>query len=250
MIRDRNEYMPLEHYRDLARKESNYWWHVSRLNWMEHIVCTYCAAPQKLHALDYGCGMGGFLHHLNKRIGFASALGVDVSQHAIANAAKYRPRYRRIEPGDVTCAQDADIVFMMDVLEHIEHDRRLVESLIDALPAGGYIAVSVPANPFLFSSWDTVLGHYRRYSMHNLRMLFARSEVKFCSYIFSYLMPSVLWRRFFRKDSHTGQTCEFPPVPRWMNRLLISVNKLEIQASRCMPIMFGSSIMCLAQKRN
>ncbi|MDX9703009.1 MAG: class I SAM-dependent methyltransferase [Candidatus Auribacterota bacterium] len=243
-------YMPIEHYRDLDRKETSYWWHISRLNWVEQIVRKICSDPKSLRALDYGCGMGGFLHHINERIGFACAVGVDVSRQAVENAAKYTPQYRCIQPGDVSLARNADIVFLMDVLEHIKHDRNLIESLLDVMPDGAYIVASVPAYPALFSSWDTVLGHYRRYSMNNLMSLFKRAGARIVvySYIFSYLTPGIIWRRIFQKNRHTNATCEFPSVPDRLNRFLIRLNKLEIQASGFISIPCGSSILCMAQK--
>ena len=249
MNNQRTDYMPMEHYLDLRRKENFYWWHISRLNWMEQIIRSTCAGSKTVRALDYGCGTGGFLHRINERMVFASALGVDVSQQAIENAAKYTPQYRCIQPDDVSVANNADIVFMMDVLEHIEHDCDLIKNMLRVLPEGAYIAVSVPAYPSLFSSWDTVLGHYRRYSRNDLINLFEQNGARIivCSYTFSYLMPGIIWRRLFQKNKHTDATCEFPSVPDWLNRLLVFFNKLEIAISRFIKIPCGSSIMCLAQ---
>jgi hypothetical protein len=54
---------------------------------------------------------------------------------------------------------------LLDVLEHVEDDDRLLRSLVDDhLEAGGLVLVSVPAWPALFSQHDVALRHHRRYT--------------------------------------------------------------------------------------
>ncbi|HUY05768.1 MAG TPA: methyltransferase domain-containing protein [Acidimicrobiales bacterium] len=56
-------------------------------------------------------------------------------------------------------------VLMLDVIEHIHDDLGLVRDVVDnALDEQGWALVSVPAYQSLFTSHDTALRHYRRYS--------------------------------------------------------------------------------------
>lgn len=57
------------------------------------------------------------------------------------------------------------VVLMLDVLEHIADDVGLLHSVVaEHLRPGGYLLISVPALPALFSGHDRRLGHFRRYS--------------------------------------------------------------------------------------
>lgn len=62
----------------------------------------------------------------------------------------------------------ADTILYIDVLEHIEHDRRELEEAKKRLKAGGHLIVLAPAHQWLFSPFDAAVGHYRRYQKHTL----------------------------------------------------------------------------------
>jgi hypothetical protein len=65
---------------------------------------------------------------------------------------------------------------MLDVIEHVEDDAGFVTSTVgDVLAEGGMALVSVPAYQGLFSSHDSELRHYRRYSPAACRRLLERS---------------------------------------------------------------------------
>ena len=65
--------------------------------------------------------------------------------------------------------QTYDIVIMLDVLEHIEDDSDFLQKkVLPRLKPESRIVISVPAHQSLFTSHDTFLGHYRRYSRRQL----------------------------------------------------------------------------------
>jgi hypothetical protein len=58
---------------------------------------------------------------------------------------------------------------MLDVLEHIEDDLAFLQhDVVPRLRPEGHVVMSVPAHPSLFTSHDTFLGHYRRYTRRQL----------------------------------------------------------------------------------
>jgi glycosyltransferase involved in cell wall biosynthesis len=57
-----------------------------------------------------------------------------------------------------------DSVVFLNVLEHLEDDRAVLQSLFETVPAGCRIVVLVPYNMKLYSEFDKALGHFRRYS--------------------------------------------------------------------------------------
>lgn len=62
-----------------------------------------------------------------------------------------------------------DSVVCLNVLEHIEDDRRSLCAMRDLLAPGGRLVLLVPALPALYGSLDRALGHYRRYTPTLLR---------------------------------------------------------------------------------
>jgi Methyltransferase domain len=77
-------------------------------------------------------------------------------------------------PGVVFTAErptgHADVISLLDVLEHVEDDVGLLRPLVEQhLAADGVVIVSVPAYQGLFTAHDTALAHHRRYSPRQCR---------------------------------------------------------------------------------
>jgi SAM-dependent methyltransferase len=64
-----------------------------------------------------------------------------------------------------------DLIYLLNVLEHIEDDALMVKRLNAILKPGGRLLVYVPAFQFLYSSRDRKVGHYCRYRRGRLRSL-------------------------------------------------------------------------------
>lgn len=106
---------------------------------------------------------------------------------------------------DVICATLQDARFkagslaaagLFDVLEHIEDDRGVVDELARVLRPGGFVYLTVPSPPWLYSIKDVDAQHYRRYSIPGITAVFgARFEVAYATYFFSALtLPTLLLR--------------------------------------------------------
>lgn len=62
-----------------------------------------------------------------------------------------------------------DTISMIDVLEHIEDDKKILLSIKNRLEPDGRLLILVPAYQFLYSIRDKNLGHFRRYSAAQLK---------------------------------------------------------------------------------
>jgi glycosyltransferase involved in cell wall biosynthesis len=65
-----------------------------------------------------------------------------------------------------------DSVVCLNVLEHIEDDKRVLAELYRAIEPGGVVIVLVPAHPELYCDLDRNLGHFRRYTRELLEARF------------------------------------------------------------------------------
>ena len=64
-----------------------------------------------------------------------------------------------------------DCILYIDVLEHIEDDRRQIATASRLVRTGGHIVVVSPAHMWLFSEFDKSIGHLRRYNKDGIRRL-------------------------------------------------------------------------------
>lgn len=138
------------------------------------------------------------------------------------------------------------MVAMLDVLEHIDDDRAALSALHDRLPAGGPIVVTVPAMQWAFSSWDTELGHHRRYSRRRLRddLTAAGFEVRSVSYLFPELFPLLLVRRLRRAPR---DQVDFPELSRTVDAIGHAVARATTATRGAWP--FGTSVVAVATRR-
>ncbi|MEW6364136.1 MAG: glycosyltransferase [Acidobacteriota bacterium] len=65
--------------------------------------------------------------------------------------------------------EQLDTIVCLNVLEHVEDDRTALRGIHEALVPGGRMILLVPCYPFLFSSLDSSIGHYRRYRWKDLK---------------------------------------------------------------------------------
>lgn len=57
-----------------------------------------------------------------------------------------------------------DTIIYIDVIEHIEDDKKEIDTATSLLKKGGKLIVLSPAHNFLMSPFDKAIGHFRRYS--------------------------------------------------------------------------------------
>lgn len=69
---------------------------------------------------------------------------------------------------DLVGKEEFDTVLYIDVLEHIEPDREEAATAARLLRAGGHLVVLSPAHPGLFTEFDAMVGHHRRYTKKSL----------------------------------------------------------------------------------
>jgi SAM-dependent methyltransferase len=76
---------------------------------------------------------------------------------------------------DAIDADSVDLIYSLNVLEHIEDDSSVVQLFYSRLRPGGKVLIYVPAFPILFSSMDRKVGHHRRYRRRDIVGLLSRA---------------------------------------------------------------------------
>jgi SAM-dependent methyltransferase len=117
--------------------------------YLNHLIKRHFPQNRESRILDLGCGHGAFLYFL-ACAGYTSLTGVDVSQQQIDFA--HRLGISQAQQGDILefiehrQAESADIILLMDVLEHLEPQEifDLLDSVYRVLVPGGICLVHVP----------------------------------------------------------------------------------------------------------
>ncbi len=101
--------------------------------------------------LDAGSGFGQYSFRLARIFPGAQVVGVDVKPELVESGNRYA-RQRGIsgvqfQVGDLTdlpFRDEFDLVLSVDVMEHIEEDRRVLANISRALKRGGYFVMTTP----------------------------------------------------------------------------------------------------------
>lgn len=103
---------------------------------------------------------------------------------------------------DTTGLPPFDSILYADVLEHIENDRAEVAAAAGRLKPGGHLVVLAPAHQWLFTPFDTAIGHYRRYTKATLAVLTPPElDVRRLAYLDAVGMAASLGNRVLLKQS-------------------------------------------------
>jgi hypothetical protein len=208
---------PLESHlnRQLERSQGFFW---NRVRW--ELVESYMP-DRPFDLVDVGAGpgfLGDYLaeHRPDASYGFVEPIeGLERSLIERFGASANR------RDGDYS---GASILTMLDVLEHIEDDRGFLTDLASKSDPGTTLLLTVPALPALWSNWDVLLGHYRRYTKASLASAAELTgfEVVERSYLFPELIPLGLWRRLRDRAGATdaGSDAEFPDLSDPLNETL------------------------------
>ncbi len=201
--------------------------------------------------LEVGLGHGGYRDFLPP---LARYVGIDIDAEAveIARAAAREPSDLFLQ-ADITdlglkdrlAGHDVDTVLCVNVLEHIEDDRRALANLLEVLPAGGHLLLFVPAFKALYNDLDRFAGHHRRYRKSDLRGLIPPERGRLLASRYFNPVGGLGWwiNGFARHDSLDDAS---------VNRQIEVFDRYVLPVSRALnPLtrpFFGQSLIAVVQK--
>lgn len=189
--------------------------------------------------VDFGAGIGTF----------AKALAVDGHRVQCVEPDQ-RQRERILEAGllafaDIACLSEesVDLLYSLNVLEHIEDDLAALRTCHEKLRPGGRALIYVPAFQVLYSSMDKLVGHCRRYTRADLseKVRLAGFEVIRNEYVDSAgFIASLLFKAFGSDNGVINRSALIAydryafPVSRLLDRVFNRV--------------FGKNVLLLARR--
>jgi 2-polyprenyl-3-methyl-5-hydroxy-6-metoxy-1,4-benzoquinol methylase len=235
-------------YQELYDLEKNYWWHVGKREIVFPLIKNYTTAKDT--ALDIGCGAGLVVERLEEF--FKEVWGLDSSPEALKFCQARGLKNLILSSAERVnmSSEKFDLITALDVLEHLD-DESCLKECHRLLRNGGTMVVSVPSYPALWSYWDQMLGHKRRYTKATLgnALKAAGFTVAKISYSNSFILLPVLAIRGLKKLFKRKQAeSDFIPTPEIIDTILKRIYKIESLLVSKAFLPAGLSIVAVAKK--
>lgn len=215
--------MDLKERDALGDQADKHWYYVSKAR-----MATRHLPNSTREILDVGAGLGWFSLWLLRNGHAERAVCVDPGYET--------EHEERVEGGTILYRRsvtevDADIVLMMDVLEHVDDDVALLRQYWDMAAPGTVFLITVPAFRFLWSAHDDYLEHRRRYTLSMLgdTVRAAGAEPEALHYYFGSIFPLAAVVRLTRSRRREANRSDMGRVPAAVNGLLTAILKAETQ---------------------
>jgi SAM-dependent methyltransferase len=256
--------------------EATHWWHLHRREVIRRELARLAPPREGLRLAEIGCGLGTVATHL-----VASGWVVDyvdvfdealqlarARAHARLGARADELRFVRGDHTEGAPVSGVDGVLLLDVIEHLPDDVGALANARAALGPGDgtFVLVTVPAFPILWSPWDELERHRRRYTPRSLARALREAGLvpvrQTC--FFAPAFPAALAVKAARRGRDglrraAGLGAAAPPRTildaveakhsAWLDRAMLALLAPErrLLAGRRVP--FGTSLLAVARPR-
>jgi len=171
--------------------------------------------------------------------------------------SSFAARYQ-IDLLDLPWVADWDVVFLLDVLEHIPDHQAALRQIHKSIRPGGLLVLTAPALRFFWTYNDEFAQHQRRYAKSDLEFLAQTTGFQLlrADYFMFFLSPALfLARTLFRPPALTtaeqrrhylARTHRVPS--RAINRLLEALFSCEARLFNSIRFPWGTSILGVLQR--
>jgi SAM-dependent methyltransferase len=244
----------------LAGVEKRHFWFRARRALISRLTGYLTADLESgFRVLEFGCGTGNVLSALELGSRRGVVVGMDLFHEGLI-FAKQRGHEHLVQAdaGSPPFVEVFHLIGTFDVIEHLPNDVDALRQLFGLLKPGGHLLVTVPAYPWLWSEFDDLSRHCRRYTEGELRTKLAEVgfEIVHLSPYMAAILPLV-W--FHRKFLQTTKRSKKPDVEDLIeaemhiipiaNEILAWLLWLESQfISRGGRLPFGTSLIAVARR--
>lgn len=235
-------------YDDMKKHQNSHWWFRARKRIIDTLLNEHLEKEKK-QILDIGAGLGGNISFLEK-YGDVSFLEKDVASAEYIKIKNPKVKYIDIDFPKEKLTKKFDLICMFDVLEHIDDDFKVFETVKDSLNEEGLFFITVPAYQFLYSTHDKNLHHIRRYNRKRLNSLIKKYRfkvIKYTNYNF-FLFPFILLVRLFDLISSKKNSTGYDTPNKFLNRLFFGIFDLEKYLINKINFPFGASFLIILKK--
>jgi SAM-dependent methyltransferase len=212
--------------------------------------------------LEVGCGTGVVLAELQRLFPRGRIVGLDLFEEGLMFARRrFSGTLLQADVRRHVFDRPFDLIGAFDVIEHLDEDETLLRRLWHQLRPGGHLIVTVPAHQALWSYFDNVAHHRRRYAPAELeRKLTATGfcepyETQFMAALFP-----VMWlkRRWLGKNAKLAHATterqqaaveselQVNPIANWLLEVMTRPDAYLV--AHRLPVPFGTSLLAIATR--
>ncbi len=234
---------------EMFDKEDDYWWFVARREMVLDLLKKFVKRDAPL--LDAGCGTGLLTKTVDRKY---KVTAIDFSKKSLALTRKRKPKakilWANLEKTLPFPKNSFSGITLLDVLEHVD-DIKSLPNLVRVMKPGGVMIITVPAYPWLFSYWDVLHQHKRRYTRTQLVQLLEKYGliVEHSSYFNTVFFPLILLVRLCKSSFRGQRDSDCYEMPKKANNLLHVIFRKETWLATKFRIPFGLSLLIVARKK-
>lgn len=213
--------------------EPNHFWIKWRFEILKRQLIPFLTKESRI--LEIGCGNGVVMKQFEDYLG-RPIEGCDLNRFAINNLVDdfsgtvYLYDIYDLNPSLI---DQFDIILLLDVIEHIDDEKEFIDNALKHLKKDGLLIVNVPVHQWLFSKFDRVVGHKRRYNIMELKSTFKKSKLDLLkiNYWGLSFIPLVILRKlylFFKSEKVVIKNGFHPPHGLF-NKLMLKIMKFELK---------------------
>lgn len=242
--------MKIEEYQLMADQQRWHWWYVTKRRYLAEVLRSL-VLPPGAKVLDLGSGVGANFSVLAT---FGNVLGVE--QSLAGRKLTKQITGTKVVAGDLNTytpqSNEFDLITILDVLyhQHIRSDEQVIRKALRGLKPKGFLLITDCAHPWLFGPHDVANMARERYTKAELqrKVEAAGGKVVRCSYLFCFSFPFFVITRLSERAQKMTQESE---VRQGLSNTLLSyVGWLESKLLRFVNLPFGSSLLCVVQKKD
>lgn len=241
------------YFAELAQLEAANFWFKARNTLVLHAIQKY--TPNFRSMLEIGCGTGYVLNGVSEKFPQAHLFGSEIfiSGLDFASARVPRAQFMQMDARRIPYAEEFDVIGAFDVLEHINEDEVVLHQVNQALVNNGFLVLTVPQHPWLWSPVDEYACHERRYdaaSLHRKIRSAGFQIIRSTSFVTS-LLPAMALSRYLQKKSPLGvfDAASELKISPFLNAALYQLLRLEFRAIQLgLDLPVGGSRLVVAKK--
>ena len=203
------------------------------------------------NTLDIGCGNGAVGQQIESYYGICAS-GCDLNEKALRTISHgYNQVYfYNVHQRNTEFEGCFSTILLLDVLEHIENPVAFLESTSYHLAPEGKIIINVPAIQMLYSKYDTVAGHVKRYQLATITTELTRAgfQIESAGYWGLALVPLLLIRKWVLNFFENKDVVKigFQPNSQLIRQLLNLL--MYVETKLFARTVIGSSLLVIARK--
>ncbi|MBI2027040.1 MAG: class I SAM-dependent methyltransferase [Deltaproteobacteria bacterium] len=207
--------MQKAYYKDYYQWSENHWWFLARQSIVLRLLGLCPGTNKNMVVLNIGCADS--MKKISQALAPEHWVHLDIHHQTVRHALGHHPNSIGIQ---ADCHQlpfkdsSFDIIFLLDVLEHLEDDENVLENLFRICKQGGKIFLTAPAYSWLWGRQDIISNHFRRYTKKGLKTLISKTSfhLEKISYFNFFLFPLIaFYRLILRFYSSVHKIVEFAP---------------------------------------